>query len=36
LFWESEANLISGCRSADNWDRYSEVAPGNNTRVVAF
>ncbi len=35
-FWESEPNLISNCRTSSDWYRQSEVAPWNNTRVVAF
>lgn len=35
-FWESDNNLISGCRTSNDWVRQSEVAPWNNTHVVAF
>ena len=35
-FWESSANLFSGCRTTTDWVRQSEIFPWNNTKVVAY
>lgn len=34
--YATDKKLISGCTDSLDWSRYSEVAPSNNVRVVAF
>ena len=34
--YPSDKNLIDGCTEAEDWIRYSDVAPGDDIEVVAF
>ena len=34
--WTSDNSLLKWCTSSSDWGRYSEIAPWNNTKVVAL
>ncbi|NVP17784.1 hypothetical protein HUU51_03635, partial [Candidatus Gracilibacteria bacterium] len=34
--WQSENNLVTGCNSSSDWIKASDIAPGNNEKIIAL